>query len=183
MWTLFLSLNWFYVELMYNVWLKYIIGTFFFLVYDYSWTHQILNGTLFWWNPWNLKPLAFYELIFLIAINGSELALWVIGHEALQLYCEMLNKSKKLDYSKKRKEVRNAILIALCGLELARLWITRAEVGAWGIVGVLGGLDEIPIKHTVEIQQPSISLCPPYSYKSRAVANWREIVDEWWVSG
>lgn len=37
------------------------------------------------------------------------------------------------------KEARNEILIALCGLELVRLWITR--------VGVLGGLDEIPIKH------------------------------------
>lgn len=47
----------------------------------------------------------------------------------------------------KGKEARNEILIALCGLELARLWITRVEVGVWGIVGVLGGLDEIPIKH------------------------------------
>lgn len=45
------------------------------------------------------------------------------------------------------KEARNEILIALCGLELVRLWITRVEVGVWGIVGVLGGLDEIPIKH------------------------------------
>lgn len=52
-----------------------------------------------------------------------------------------------MDFNKKRKEARNEILIALCGLELARLRITRAEVGAWGIVRVLGGLDEIPIKH------------------------------------
>lgn len=66
----------------------------------------------------------------------------------MQICCEVLDKSKKLELQQEKgKEASNEILIALCGQELARPWITRVEVGAWGIVGVLRVLDEIPIKH------------------------------------